>query len=105
METLFRNEILESMNLTLNFVTKSVIMMIECYFQKWKKQSNVYVLCNRYAPTQDHKLDKNYFSDKIKEELVPFANEHILLGRDFNFYMDPKFNNMNCIYNRYGNFI
>ena len=73
---------------------------------KVKIQSNAYVLCNIYAPTQDHKLEQNNFSNKIKVELAPFAIESILLGGDFNFQLDPKLDmsmsnrNDNLIYRR-----
>ncbi len=62
-----------------------------------KIQSNVYVWCNIYTATQDHKMDQNSFIANIKEELAPFANESILLGGDFNFYMDPKLDTMGCM--------
>ncbi len=57
---------------------------------KVKIQSSAYVLFNVYSPTQDHKLDQNKCASKLKEELAPFANENIILGGDFNFYMDRK---------------
>ncbi len=66
---------------------------------KIKFQSNTYVLCNIYAPTQDHKLDQNNFSIKIKNELAPFAIEKILLGSDFNLYMNPKLDKMDNMMN------
>ncbi len=50
---------------------------------KLKILSNTYVLCNIYAPTQDHKLEQNDFIHKFKKELSYFANENILI--DFNF--------------------
>ncbi len=61
---------------------------------KVKIQSNTYVLFNVCSPTQDHKLDQNKFTSKIKKELGPFANENIILGGDFNFYMNPKLDKM-----------
>ncbi len=56
---------------------------------KIKFQSNTYVLCNIYAPTQDHKLDQN-------NKLAPFATENILLGGggNFNLYMNLKLDKM-----------
>ncbi len=47
---------------------------------KIKFQSNTYVLCIIYVPTQDHKLDQNNLSIKIKNELEPFPSEYVLLG-------------------------
>ncbi len=46
-----------------------------------------------YAPSQDHKLETNIFIHKFKFELIPFANENILIGGNFNFCMD-KMDNM-----------
>ncbi len=58
-----------------------------------------------YAPTQDYQFYQNNFSNKINEELTPFANESILLWGDFNFYMQPKLDKMDSMSNRYDNFI
>jgi exonuclease III len=70
---------------------------------KIKIQFNMYVLCNVYAPTQDHKLEQNNFSVKIKEELAPYANDNILLGGDFNFYKNPKLDKMDSMINKNDN--
>ncbi len=72
---------------------------------KLKIQLNTYVLCNRYAPTQDHKLDQNIFINKFKLELSPFTNENILIGGDFNFCMDSKLDRMDGMSKRNDNLI
>ncbi len=44
---------------------------------------------NCYAPTQQYKNDQINFINFIKKEINNFENENIIMGRDFNFYMDP----------------
>ncbi len=70
---------------------------------KLKIQSNTYVLCYIYAPTQDHKLEQNDFIQNFKTELSYFANENILIHGDFNFYMDPQIDKMDSMSNRNDN--
>ncbi len=70
---------------------------------KLKIQFNTYVQCNIYAPTQDHKLEQNDFIHRFKTELSYFANENILIGGDFNFYMEPQIDKMDSLSNRNDN--
>jgi exonuclease III len=57
---------------------------------KVKIQNSMYILCNIYAPTQDHKNDQNNFIVKVKNMLAPYVNENIILSGDFNVCMNPQ---------------
>ncbi len=57
---------------------------------KIKIDNTTYVLCNIYAPIENTKLIKILFIKSLKDTLNPYANENILLGGDFNFYLDLK---------------
>ncbi len=61
-----------------------------------------------YAPTQDHKLEQNNFSIKLKNKLAPFVTENILLGGgggDFNQQINPKLDTMDNMMNRQDNLV
>jgi hypothetical protein len=57
---------------------------------KLKLNNNVYLICNLYAPTQDHKTEQINFAKFVQEKLSPFENENLIVGGDFNFYLNPK---------------
>ncbi len=57
---------------------------------KIKYEDSLFILCNVYAPTQEHKQDQLNFIIKLKNMLASFMNENILLGGDFNYYLNPK---------------
>ncbi len=50
---------------------------------------NFTVIVNWYAPTQFIK-DQIDFINFIKSHINNFDNENIIMGGDFNFYMDPE---------------
>ncbi len=55
----------------------------------------IYTLCNLYAPTQDHKFDRNNFAELIKNKLAPFETDKKKMGGGaLNIYLDPKLNKM-----------
>ncbi len=54
----------------------------------------MYILCNLYTPTKYHKLDQNNFVSLVNNELAPFENENIIIGGDFNIYLNPKLESM-----------
>ena len=66
-----------------------------------EKQS--YILCNIYAPTRDHKNDQINFIKKFKNMLLPYENENLLVGGDFNFYLDPSLDKLDSMSNRQDN--
>ncbi len=70
---------------------------------KIKVQSSYYVLCNVYTPTQEHKLDQNNFAIKLRNIFAPFDNEYVLIGGNFNYYSNPKQDNIDIMKNRYDN--
>ncbi len=72
---------------------------------KIKIEQTVYVLCNVYAPTREHKSELNNFIKVVKDTLAPYVNENILLGEDFNFYMDLKLDKIESMSNKHDNII
>ncbi len=70
---------------------------------KIKPNDKFFVLCNVYAPTQEHKQDQNNFAIKLKNVVAPFMNENILLGGDINFYLNPKLDKLNIMSNKNDN--
>ena len=63
----------------------------------------IYILCNIYAPTRDHKCDQINFIKKLKNMLIPYENQNLLVGGDFNFYLDPKLDKLDSMSNRHDN--
>ncbi len=59
-----------------------------------------YILCNAYAPTRDHRSDQIEFIKHIQSTLAPYEHENILLGCDFNLYLDPKLDKSDCPINQ-----
>jgi exonuclease III len=57
---------------------------------KIKLKNQSLVICNVYAPIQKEKDKQLQFIKKIKDMLTPFQHENIIIGGDFNFYMNPK---------------
>ncbi len=63
----------------------------------------MYILCNLYSPTRDHKLDQNTFTSLVNNELAPFENENIIIGGDFNIYLNPKLDKIESMSNKNDN--
>ncbi len=57
---------------------------------KIKYEDSLFILYNVYAPTQEHKQYQINVIIKLKNMLTPFMNENILLGGDFDFYLNSK---------------
>ncbi len=53
--------------------------MVDLLILKTKIDKNPYVLCNVYAPTQDHKSDQINFLVDVKKSLSTYQNENILI--------------------------
>ncbi len=49
----------------------------------------LYIIINYYVSTQQYKKDHIDFINFIKPYIYNFENENIIMGGDFNFYMDP----------------
>ena len=62
-----------------------------------------FVLCNVYAPTREHKKDQNDFIQLLKNTLVPFANENLIIGGDFNFYLNLMLDKIDLMSNKNDN--
>ena len=48
------------------------------------------ILINVYAPTRDQKTEQNQFIKELGQNLSAFEGQTVLIGGDFNFYMDPQ---------------
>ncbi len=70
---------------------------------KIKVDNTIYVLCNIYAPTREHKTDQNIFIIVLKDTLIQYANENVLLGGDFNCYPDLKLDKIDIMSNKNDN--
>ncbi len=67
---------------------------------KTKIDENLYVICNVYAPTQDHKRDQIHFLIDVKNSLSTYQNENILLGGNFNLHLNPKLYKIDIMSNK-----
>ncbi len=47
-------------------------------------------MVNCYAPTQQHKKDQLDFINFLKSHINKFDTENIIMGGDFNFYINPE---------------
>jgi exonuclease III len=77
-------------NLEYDICDKSMDQDGRILLLKVKVDNVMYVLCNVYAPTQDHRQDQNNFLIKVKNMLCPYVNDNIILSGDFNVCMNPK---------------
>ncbi len=57
---------------------------------KCKCEEAIYIIVNCYAPKQQFKKDQIDFINFIKSHINNFDAEYIIIGGDFNFYMDPE---------------
>ena len=62
-----------------------------------------YILCNVYFPTRDHKTEQNNFMKILQDHLSPFENDNLLVGGDFNLYLDPKLDKLDTMTNKNDN--
>ncbi len=97
--------ILFPQNLDFELCEKKADLNGRLLITKSKIDNTTYVLCNIYAPTRQHKTDQNHFIKYLKETLIPYANENILLGGDFNFYLDLKLDKIDNMSNKSDNII
>ncbi len=70
---------------------------------KIKIECIIYIVCNAYAPTRDHRSDQIEFIKNIQSTLAPYEHENILLGGDFNLYLDPKLDKADFMSNKSDN--
>ncbi len=57
---------------------------------KCKFEELIYVMVNCYAPTQQHKKDQLDLINVLKSHINKFDTENIIMGADFNFYINPE---------------
>ena len=67
---------------------------------KLKINNDIYILCNIYAPTRDHKAQQIQFITEFKQMITPFQNENLILGGDFNLYLNLKLDKLDCMSNK-----
>ena len=70
---------------------------------KIKINNSIYILCNIYAPTRDNKLAQNNFITFLKNTINQFDNENIIIGGDFNLYLNPKLDKLDSMSNKSDN--
>ena len=62
---------------------------------KWHETE--YVIVNCYAPTRDFRKQQLEFIDYVKNEILCFENQNIVIAGDFNFYKDIRLDKMDKI--------
>jgi len=67
---------------------------------KVKIETQIFILCNVYAPTREYKLQQINFTKNLKSALLPFENENLLVGGDFNLYLNPKLDKLDTMSNK-----
>ncbi len=60
-------------------------------------------MVNCYAPTQQFKKDQIDLINFIKSHINNFDTENIIIGEDFNFYMDPELDKQKTMTSRDNN--
>ncbi len=75
-----------------------IIILLKC-----KCEEAIYLIVNCYAPTQQFKKDQIDFINFIKSHINNFDTENIIMGGDFNFYMDPELDKQKTITSRDNN--
>ena len=48
------------------------------------------MLVNLYAPTKDNPEEQKLFLNFVREHLCDFLGKKIIIGGDFNMYMNPE---------------
>ncbi len=67
------------------------------------KLMKICVLCNVYAPTQNHKCDQINFLIDVKNSLSTYQNENILLGCNFDLHLNSKLDKIDSMSNKNDN--
>lgn len=70
---------------------------------KIKINTELFILCNVYAPTRDHKSEQIKFIKELKNYLTIYQNHNIIIGGDFNLYLNPKLDKMDTMSNNNDN--
>jgi exonuclease III len=67
--------------------------------------TKIFILCNVYAPTKDHKADQIKFIKNLQSYISPYENENLIIGGDFNFYLNPKLDKQESMNNKNDNLV
>ncbi len=67
---------------------------------KCKCEEAIYVIVNCYAPTQQFKKDQMDFINFIKCYINNFDTENIIIGGDYNIYMDLELDKQKTMTNQ-----
>jgi exonuclease III len=70
---------------------------------KIKVNNELFVVCNLYAPTRDHKAEQNKFIKEVKNLLNNYEHHNIIIGGDFNIYFNPKLDKLDTMPNKNDN--
>ena len=70
---------------------------------KLKINTEIFILCNIYAPTRDNKAAQISFIKNLKNFISPYENENIILGGDFNLYLNKKLDKQDSMSNKCDN--
>ena len=60
-------------------------------------ENDAYILVNIYAPTKDHRIEQNNFITELKDIISAYKGQTMLIGGDFNFYMDPSLDKLDTM--------
>ena len=61
------------------------LLLIKC-----KIENNKYTIINVYVPTKDNPKGQNQFLQKLVDIIDEYSDENIIIGGDFNTYLDPS---------------
>ncbi len=64
---------------------------------KIKIDDDEYVMMNVYYPTRDHKADQVIFLETMKDHVMKYENEILIIGGDFNLYVDKKLDKLDSM--------
>jgi exonuclease III len=67
---------------------------------KLKFNNDIYILSNVYAPTRDHKAQQLKFITELQQMITPYQNENLLIGGDFNLYLNLKLDKLDSMSNK-----
>jgi exonuclease III len=68
---------------------------------KIKINETLYNICNIYIPTRDHKRDQIAFANLLKEKLSSLDQYNLLIGGDFNLYLNPSLDKQDTMSNKH----
>jgi exonuclease III len=70
---------------------------------KIKINNEIFILCNTYSPTKDHRAEQIKFIKEFKNYISKYENLNIVIGGDFNIYLNPKLDKSDKMSNKNDN--